>query len=153
MKNKQQQFQEKEYFLVSTWVPSVAVPGVARYRATYRVPAGLLLLECGGQGDRRNHGHRRPLLRLLADVDGLRGERFKRRFEAGEQRLLITRVVVLHCGAATTQQRARGVSAGRDRKGDLITSTRCARPRQPIGGGQSARGGADWPIGRAGLVT
>lgn len=58
--------------------------------------SGLLLFERGGEGDRRDHGHRLPLLRLLADVDGLSGEGFKRRFKAGEQLLLMVNVILLH---------------------------------------------------------
>lgn len=43
------------------------------------------LLERGGEGYRRHHGHRLPLLRLLADMDGVSGERFERRAEAVER--------------------------------------------------------------------
>lgn len=42
------------------------------------------LLERGGEGYRRHHGHGLPLLRLLADVDGVSGERLERRAEAVE---------------------------------------------------------------------
>ena len=108
------------------------------YRATYRMLSGLLLFEGGGERDRRNHSHWSPLLRLLANVDGLSGEWFKRRFEAGKQLLLIITVILLHCGAATTQQWTSGFRAERNRKRDLILGTRCARPREPIGGGQHA---------------
>lgn len=60
--------------------------------ATHGVVSRSMLLERRRQRDRRHHGHRLPLLRLLADVNRLGGERFKRRAEAGER---VGRLVVL----------------------------------------------------------
>lgn len=52
---------------------------------TYGMLSRAGLLERGGEGYRRHHGHGLPLLRLLADVDGVSGERFERRAEAVER--------------------------------------------------------------------
>lgn len=73
----------------------------------YHMVSGLQLFKRGGERYGRNHSHWAPLLRLLADVNGLGGEWFKRRFEAGEQLLLIVHVFRLHYDAVTTQQRAK----------------------------------------------
>lgn len=65
--------------------------------ATYGVVTRRELLERCGQGNRRHHGHRLPLLWLLSDVDGVRGEGFETGTEAGKQTILRVLVVsVLH---------------------------------------------------------
>lgn len=70
------------------------------YRATYGVVSWFALLERGRQRNQRHHGHRLPLLRLLADVDRLRGEGLEGGAEAGEHvALLVLLVILLHDSA------------------------------------------------------
>lgn len=64
---------------------------------TYSMLSRAGLLERGGERYRRHHGHGLPLLRLLADVDGVSGKGFVRRAEAVEHvGPLVFCVVLLH---------------------------------------------------------
>lgn len=125
------------------------------------MPSWSALLERGRERNRRHHSHWFPLLRLLAYVNRLCGERFKRCAEAGEHvALLLLCVILLHDGVlsetwttpnncTTVPNVGLGLLPKYDtEKSHLTLSARCARPREPISSHQHATEGTDWWLSR-----
>lgn len=113
-----------------------------------------VLLERGRQRNRRHYGHRLPLLRLLTDVDRLRGERLEGGAEAGEQvALLVLFVILLHDSALPETWTTAGwgwvcITALRWRGKPFNVAVRCASPREPISASLCLLMAADWCLSR-----
>lgn len=113
-----------------------AINNHVMHRATHGVFSRSVLLERGRKGNRRHHSHRRPLLRLLTEVNGFCGERFESRAEAGEQApLLVWAAPSIHCNTLPLNVMYSRVRMSTHRRYTVKPSNGsvlCARPSEPI---------------------